>query len=120
MVILAAEIAVVGGEALRRLPAHPLDRRGLHPVHQRGHEHRNDLVLDGEHVGNIAFERSGPHVAAGQGVDEVNGQTDPAARSPGAAADDVVDAELPPDHPNVGLAAPERVRGQGGDDEQRR
>jgi hypothetical protein len=29
MIVLAAEIAVVGGEALSRFPSDPLDRRGL-------------------------------------------------------------------------------------------
>ena len=64
--------------------------------HQRGFERAGngprDVVLNGEHIGQLAVVPLGPEVIAVFGVDQLGGHADSAARAPDAAFENRTDA----------------------------
>src|SRR5260221_9762880 len=113
----AAHAEVIGLDVLRRLAVRQL--AGGEAADQRLDDAGDDLVLDGEDVGEVAIEPLGPEMAAALArVDQLGVDADAPGGAPRAALEDVADAELVGDAPDVHGAVLEGERGMTGDDEE--
>ena len=72
----------------------------------RGDDRVGDVVLHGEDVDKLAVVALGPEMAAGGGVVELRGDAHAVAGLAHAAFDDVADAELLGDLPDMNRACP--------------
>ena len=96
---------VPGVEVLGRLASGAKILRRIELRLDRRDDGLGDLVLHGEHVGEVAVVAFRPDVAAAGNVDELRGDAHTVAALAHAALDDVADAEFLGDLPHVhGLA----------------
>src|SRR5215475_8019824 len=89
----AAQIVVIGIEALGRLPPRALDLRLLQLARDRADDIRRHLVLELEDVAQRAFEPVPPEMPAGRSIDELPGDAHALLRLAQAALQHVAHAE---------------------------
>lgn len=93
-----------------------LRKEDLRP--ERGHDILSDLVLDGEDVGRLAIVALSPVMVAGCRVNELCGYAQAVAGLPHASLENVADAELAADLPDIGRPALVGKARIAGDDEE--
>ena len=93
----AAQIVVVGVEALGRLALRALDLRPLQLRRDRADDARGDLVLQLEDIVERAFETVRPEMRPGRGIDELPGDAHPVRGLAHAAFQHVAHAQLATD-----------------------
>ena len=106
-------------QAFRRLAQRPSLFRFGDSRSDSPDDRKRDLVLHGEHIGQIAVVAFCPHVVAGLGVYELCGRTDPLTAATHAALQDVAYAEFVPDLFHVDRATLVAEARIAGDDKQR-
>ena len=127
-VVLAGELRQVplrahgrlpGVQALRILASRALHLRNEHLRRDDADDVARDLVLKDEQVGQLAIVFLRPEVSAGGGVDELGRDANAVRGAAHAAFENVANAELASDRPNVDRLAFEREAGIARNDEQR-
>ncbi len=103
----------------RRQPAGRRGTEGDLPAHGEGHG-ADDLVLHGEEVGELAVISFGPDVGAGKRIDQLDRDPQAVALLLLAAFEDVMNAQLLRDGPDVCRLVPIFEAGVPGDDEELR
>ncbi len=93
----AAQVMVVGVEALGRLALRALDLGLLEPRRDGPDDAGRDLVLQVEDIRHSAVEAVRPEMRAGGGVDELTGDPQAVARLANAAFQHVAHAEFAAD-----------------------
>ena len=114
----AAQIVVVGVEALGRLALGALDLRPLELRRDRADDARGHLILQLEDIVERAFEAVRPEMRRGRSVDELPGDAHPVRRLAHAAFQHVAHAQFAADLPHVDRAALVGEAGVARDDEQ--
>src|SRR5215207_1089849 len=90
----AAQVAVVGVQAFRRLALDSFDFRLFQLRPYRTHHARGHLVLQIEDIFNLAVETINPQVGTGRGIDELARNAHAVARLTYAAFENVAHPEL--------------------------
>ena len=91
-----AEIELVGAQALRRLAPRAVDLGNLQSRRDAAGDLRGHLILDREHVIDLAFEAVGPDVPSIRGIGELHDDAQALAAAPHAAAQHIANAEFGP------------------------
>src|SRR6185436_13687352 len=85
------------------------------PHAERAHDGPRDLLLDPEHILDVAVVRFRPELIAGDAIGELHGDAEPAPGRPDAALERSPDVELRSDGADVLRLALERKGGRAGD-----
>jgi hypothetical protein len=91
-----------GIQALRGPPLKAQVLRGKDLRFDRGNDHRGDLVLDREDVGNGAIVTLGPDMRAGRGIDELARNAQAIAGLANASFQNILHAKVSGDLADVG------------------